>query len=431
MNMKYLTGISILLVFLIVSMPFCFAAEMQLTYDANGNLVTGDGKFRTYNSLNQLWKVYNGSNSSGTLLEEYMYHPTEERVWTKKVYNSSGTVVETTFYINQNLVLIKNISGIYSYTYIYHEGQLVAQVNPDGSKLYFATDIKGDIVATMNSTGNVTENNLYSPTGEITSGGNKSRYNYEGKEYDKTTGQTDYNARMLLGPQFIQPDTLISNAYAPQSLNRCSFEDNNPYKNTDPTGHLILGAQGAAEGAAGSGGGGSLGGIADFHMDGTYTAYYFTSTTVGGGEGASASIEGIYGLWTTIDDFEGKGLTGQGGFTPTGSVGFGLTGSGNMPLDKNGRLKWSKGYSTLGAGGAVGIGGIQVYGGETNTNPTYLYTGKWNPLASDKSLEIREREDIKKYVKDSPDYQKATHSLNTNSGCTSTQRSDGSYSYKC
>jgi hypothetical protein len=36
---------------------------------------------------------------------------------------------------------------------------------------------------------------------------------------------------------FLQPDTLIPNVYDPQSLNRYSFERNNPYKNMDETGH--------------------------------------------------------------------------------------------------------------------------------------------------------------------------------------------------
>jgi hypothetical protein len=40
-----------LVAILVASVPFTFAVELRLTYDQNGNLVTGDGKFRTYNSL--------------------------------------------------------------------------------------------------------------------------------------------------------------------------------------------------------------------------------------------------------------------------------------------------------------------------------------------------------------------------------------------
>jgi hypothetical protein len=168
-------------------MPFCFASEMSLTYDANGNLVTGDGKFRTYNSLNQLSKVYNGSDTS-ILLEEYTYHPAEERVWVKKSYNLSGSLIETVYYINQNRLIIQNLTGTYNYTYVYHEGFLVAQINPDGTKTFFATDLKGNVVAVTNSSGQVIERTSYSPTGEILTGGRQSRFSYEGKETDTGLG---------------------------------------------------------------------------------------------------------------------------------------------------------------------------------------------------------------------------------------------------
>jgi hypothetical protein len=60
------------------------ALVISLIYDKNGNLVTGDGIYREYNSLNQLWLVYNGSDSSGNLLQNYTYHPVEEMVLVKR-----------------------------------------------------------------------------------------------------------------------------------------------------------------------------------------------------------------------------------------------------------------------------------------------------------------------------------------------------------
>jgi hypothetical protein len=38
----------------VVMLPLCLASELHLIYDANGNLVTGDGKYRVYNGFNQL-----------------------------------------------------------------------------------------------------------------------------------------------------------------------------------------------------------------------------------------------------------------------------------------------------------------------------------------------------------------------------------------
>ena len=79
------------LVLLVVMLPVCFADSLSLTYDKNGNLVTGDGFYRIYNSLNQLWKVYNGSDTS-LLLQEYTMHPVEERVLVKNVINERPIV---------------------------------------------------------------------------------------------------------------------------------------------------------------------------------------------------------------------------------------------------------------------------------------------------------------------------------------------------
>jgi hypothetical protein len=77
MNQTRLYTIVAFMLFLIVSLPICFAQEINLVYDKNGNLLYGDGKYRVYNSLNQLWKVYNNSNTS-VLLETFDYHPVEE-----------------------------------------------------------------------------------------------------------------------------------------------------------------------------------------------------------------------------------------------------------------------------------------------------------------------------------------------------------------
>ena len=73
-------GITAFLIVLITTLPLVAAASYSLTYDANGNLVSGDGKYRVYDSFNHLVKLYNGTDTSGTLLQEYIYHPTEDRI---------------------------------------------------------------------------------------------------------------------------------------------------------------------------------------------------------------------------------------------------------------------------------------------------------------------------------------------------------------
>ena len=115
---KHPRASAVLIAVLIIMIPVCFADTISLTYDDNGNLVTGDGLYRKYNSLNQLWKVYNGSAEiEVNLLVEYIHHPVEERVLIKRVY-SSGQAVENTSYISDEFVRLKNTSGIYNYTYV-------------------------------------------------------------------------------------------------------------------------------------------------------------------------------------------------------------------------------------------------------------------------------------------------------------------------
>ena len=230
---------AMLMTFLIVMLPVCFADSLSLTYDDNGNLVTGDGVYRVYNSLNQLWKVYNNTDTT-TILQEYVYHPTEERVLIKKQFNADGSNKDTTYYVSKELVRIVNSSGSYDITYIYHEGQLIAERDNDGNKRYYMPDHLGSTSLVTDSSGVAIENSSYTPYGEILSGGDASRYQYEGKEFDSTTNQYDFHFRGYKSEwgKFTQPDSLLPNVYDPQQLNRYAFESNNPWKYTDESGHV-------------------------------------------------------------------------------------------------------------------------------------------------------------------------------------------------
>ncbi|HIH41657.1 TPA: hypothetical protein HA239_04535 [Candidatus Woesearchaeota archaeon] len=238
---RYIKRIALFFIMLIALQSVVFAGTLNLEYDANGNLVSGDGLFREYNSLNQLWRVYNGSNSSGDLLQEYTYHPTEERALIKKTYNNS-VLVERAYYVDENFVRIINLSGTFDFTYVYHNGQQIAQILPSGDKEFIHADHIGSSSVVTNEAGQVIENTTYAPFGSIVSGGEETRYDYENKEYDETIGTYDFHFRQY-NPEFgifMQPDTLIQNVYDPQSLNRYAFERNNPYNRVDPTGHFEL-----------------------------------------------------------------------------------------------------------------------------------------------------------------------------------------------
>ncbi|MDP3766163.1 MAG: RHS repeat-associated core domain-containing protein [Nanoarchaeota archaeon] len=94
----------------------------------------------------------------------------------------------------------------------------------------------------LNESGDVIEENLFSPFAEPIAGVKENKFSYEAKEFDSLTKDYNFNFRMFSPngpPIFNQPDTLIQNVYDAQSLNRYSFERNNPYKYTDPTGHCV------------------------------------------------------------------------------------------------------------------------------------------------------------------------------------------------
>ncbi len=59
--------------------------------------MTGDEKYRVYNSFNQLAEIRDGSTVNGVLLENYVYYPAEERTYFKQVYEA-GTIIENTTY---------------------------------------------------------------------------------------------------------------------------------------------------------------------------------------------------------------------------------------------------------------------------------------------------------------------------------------------
>ena len=105
---------------------------MKLVYDANGNLVTGDSFYREYNELNQLVRVRQGNISTGNILEEFTWHPTEERVLIKDVfYNNKKNY--SVYYVSDEFIRIENSSGNYSEKYVYQDGILIAQVNGNKS----------------------------------------------------------------------------------------------------------------------------------------------------------------------------------------------------------------------------------------------------------------------------------------------------------
>ncbi|HLC65661.1 MAG TPA: RHS repeat-associated core domain-containing protein [Candidatus Nanoarchaeia archaeon] len=195
-------------------------------------------------------RIREGNSSSGQLLEEYLYHPIEDRVLAKKVYSVGNSPDEYIVYVNDNFIRrTTNLGGAPNTTdsyYVYDEmgiaGEFTVNVSASGERrLFYHTDHLGSTSVITNESGGVIEETFYAPYGDIISGGATSRFDYEGKEFSSATEEYDFHFRKY-SPDlliFTQPDALIPNAYDPQQLNRYAFERRNPYRYTDPSGNVI------------------------------------------------------------------------------------------------------------------------------------------------------------------------------------------------
>ena len=104
--------------------------------------------------------------------------------------------------------------------------------------VYYHNDHLGSTSVITNQSGGIVEQTFYEPFGGIVSGGNLSRYDYEGREFSSLTQDYDFRFRKY-DPElklFTQPDAGVNNIYDPQELNRYAFERNNPYKYVDRDG---------------------------------------------------------------------------------------------------------------------------------------------------------------------------------------------------
>ena len=123
---------------------------------------------------------------------------------------------------------------------------------------YFLTDHLGSTVAVTNASGTLTSQQRYLPFGGVRSNPTigsitQTDLTYTGQRAldPGMGGLMDYHARFY-DPylnHFIQPDTITPSGT--QSLNRFSYVNNNPLRNTDPTGHRIV--DGCSELAGGCG----------------------------------------------------------------------------------------------------------------------------------------------------------------------------------
>jgi RHS repeat-associated protein len=126
-----------------------------------------------------------------------------------------------------------------------------AGTDPRKGVVYRHGDQLGSTVLVTRATGTgpalVVERAVYLPFGgrvAASAGGSTKApaFGFTGQRYDHASNVYDYGARFYdpaLG-RFLQPDSIVPNAYASQSLNRYSYVENNPLGRIDPSGNWSL-----------------------------------------------------------------------------------------------------------------------------------------------------------------------------------------------
>ena len=155
---------------------------MTDTYDANGNMLTGDGATYTYDARGR-----QSGYVKGTASATYTYYPTNLRK------TKTANLATTTFvWDGSNMVLEYTNSASAGKVYIYGF-TLISQ----GNSLYYIYNAHGDVVKYMNSAGTVLKSYEYDAFGEEVnaSATDANPFRYAGQYFDSETGTYYLRAR--------------------------------------------------------------------------------------------------------------------------------------------------------------------------------------------------------------------------------------------
>jgi RHS repeat-associated protein len=106
---------------------------------------------------------------------------------------------------------------------------------------FIHADHLGSTSLTTDITGTLVAETRYLPYGEErwTNEAQPTDFTFTGQRAERGFGLLDYNARYYdpwLG-RFVNADVVVPQAGNPQSLNRYSYVNNSPLRDTDPSGH--------------------------------------------------------------------------------------------------------------------------------------------------------------------------------------------------
>ncbi|MDP3510777.1 MAG: RHS repeat-associated core domain-containing protein [Candidatus Melainabacteria bacterium] len=211
------------------------------TYNTNGCL-TSDGTWTfSYDTENHLTAA-----SMAGVSASYLYDPAHRQ----GQKNVGGVRTRYIYDGWQRIADYDGTTGTLQNRFVYGTSldEPLIQVSAAGVVSYFHHDRIGNVIATSDSTGAVTNRYKYSPYGESPSMTGNS-FGFQGQRYDSETGLYYFKHRQYsskLG-RFLQPDPIGYNA----GMNLYAYVGNDPLDHTDPYGLQDL-TGGAFPGATGN-----------------------------------------------------------------------------------------------------------------------------------------------------------------------------------
>ena len=208
-----------------------------ITYDGIGNTLSyRDGMSFTWKNGRQLATFTQGQTSAS-------YDYNENGIRNKKTVNG----VTTTYQLAGSMIVSENRNGNII-QYYYNEAGSVIGLRYNGNDYFFRRTVNGDIIAILNTSGEVVVTYEYDPWGNIlsTSGsmaatlGANNPFRYRGYYYDTESGlyylQTRYYDAAV--GRFINADGLTSTGQGLLGNNMYAYCLNNPISYTDPSGNV-------------------------------------------------------------------------------------------------------------------------------------------------------------------------------------------------
>jgi RHS repeat-associated protein len=199
-------------------------------YDQNGNMLTRGNQELVYDPENRLAMVVM-SNSTVT----FGYDASGTRLWKQGALTNSLQVwIDGNYEEKDGKVLF----------HIMADGRTVCTFDSTGATLeYYHSDHLHSTAVQTDGSGNLYQHYEYSVYGQSRYTSSTTAFpvsrRYTSQVLDEETGLYYYGARYY-DPQlgrFVQPDTIISSEFNPQSYDRYAYALNNPLKYVDPSGH--------------------------------------------------------------------------------------------------------------------------------------------------------------------------------------------------